>query len=196
MPEDFLWEKTATTRDLALQVDAVTKYDPGFETQLSDNPMEEGIDTTDHAVPRPATFQVEVIISDRYLGVDGQPVVQVGRALAAFETLERLAQGVFLDVMVPFRGLVEGVLLQRGSTSFGPGDGEETLRVSLSFRQVRIGQSEQVPAPARREPKTKPTRDDGYKPPKLVYAHTADRGRTIARRYFVDALTDRNRSGD
>lgn len=192
MPEDFIWEKTATTREVALQVDAILKHDPVIETTLSDNPMEEGIDTTDHVVPRPGSFQVEAIISDRL--ADG--TVQEGRALAAFETLERLARGVFLDVMVPFQGLVENVLLQRVSTSLGPELGVEVLRFSASFRRVRIGQSQQVPAPARREPKTKPTRDDGYKPPELVYAHTAERGRTLARRYLVDALSDRSRQGD
>lgn len=185
----LLYEKQVDSRTPALEVDLIVSADLSVETTATDNPVEEGADVTDHVVSRPDVVRVEAIVSDRLQ--DG--TLQEGRARAAWETLQDLSgDGVLLDLVTPLAGIYENVLLLSLNAKLDATTGESFLRFSATFREVRFGQSEQVAAPVRKEPKTKPTKDDGYKPPKLVYAHTADRGRT-ALRTLGDYFTDRNR---
>lgn len=192
MPLTLLYEKGFDTRTPALEVDTIVSTSFSLQTVTTENAVEEGADVSDHAKRKQDGIQLEAIVSDRM--PDG--TLQEGRARAAYETVQRLADGVLLDVTVPLAGVYENVMLLGLDAKLTPDTGEGQLRFTASFRQQRFGQSEQVAAPVRRETKAKTTKDDGYKAPKLVYAHTAERSRTILRRYVVDRISDSGRTGD
>lgn len=176
----------------SLAVDVVLKSGLTTSSQTTDFPVEDGSETTDHIINRPLTLQVEAMVSDRPLEGD----YTEGRARSAWELLQGWrVDGALLLMVTPLLGEFDNLLLQDLSSSFESGDSGEVLRFSASLKQVRFATSDQVPAPARKEPKTKPNVELGTKTTGDPDARTKEKARSLLLEYGVDSLLDPSRAG-
>lgn len=153
MPRPLLYQRsTSGARSLVLEVDAILRETPTFEAQPTDNPVEDGADASDHVIRKNPGWEVEAIVSDSPVSAGAQ----AGRGLAAWQTLQRLAESGGVLVLETRRGEEGTVIL----TSVRETRDVRTSGVCLftaSFRRIRIVSTLTVPLPKRRESKTKPT---------------------------------------
>ena len=176
MARTLLYRVSSTgVRTPALDVDVVLTAGTSVEVQLTDNPVEDGADITDHQVDRPRSHEVTAIVTDRPMSGAHMP----GRALAAWQTLNELkASQEMLIVVLPLVGEQVSARLTRFSSDFTVEVGQEALRFTASLREVRVATSQRVPAQKRRESKLKPNMELGDKSGTPADAATAGKSKT------------------
>lgn len=178
MPHVLLYRISAdgTTRTPAVEVDTVISAGTSSEVQLTDNPVEDGADVTDHQVERNDTHEVEAGVTD--FPMSGPP--QPGRARATWEMLKELrSTREVLALGLPVLGEQQSVRIQRLSATFNVGTGAGALRFTASLRQVRVVASQRVPALKRKESKLKPELELGEQSTTPADTATTERSRTL-----------------
>lgn len=166
---------------LVLEVDNVFSVGTGREVQLTDNPVEEGVDITDHQVEKPEAHEVEALVTD--YPAEGGHVP--GRARAAWDTLTELQQGKsMLAVVLPMVGEKRQVRLLRFDSTFSSATGTDSLRFKATFREVRMATSQRVPALKRKETSKKPTLELGQQSASPADAATAEKSRTLLKQFL------------
>lgn len=176
----------------SLEVDVLTKVAVTTASQTTDFPVEDGSQTTDHIIDQPIRIEIEAMVADR--PTDGE--AQEGRARSAWERIQEWRKSAALLLLVaPGYGDFDNLLLENVSSSLQSGDTGEVLRFSASLKQVRFASSDVVPAPARKEPKTKPNVELGKKTTGDPDGQTKERSRSLLKEYVLDSLVDPSRAG-
>ena len=178
----------------SLEVDVLLKVSVNTTSQTTDFPVEDGSQTTDHIIDQPLRLEIEAMVADQPTSGDGEE--QQGRARSAWELIQEWRTSAALLLMVaPGYGDFDNLLLENVSSSLQSGDTGEVLRFSASLKQVRFAQSDLVPAPARKEPKTKPNAESGTKTTSDPDGQTKERSRSLLKEYVLDSLVDPSRAG-
>lgn len=188
MPHILLYRVASDgTRTPALEVDTVISAGTSSEVQLTDNPVEDGADVTDHQVERNDAHEVEAVVTDHPMSGTPQP----GRARAAWETLKEVKKSREVLVLVlPLVGDQLSVRLQSHRLTANVGTGADALRFTASFRQVRVVASQRVPALKRKETKLKPEVELGEQSTTLADDATAGRSRTLLKQLITSLRGD------
>lgn len=144
----------------ALTLDVSKSERHTFEADVTDSPVEEGIDATDNVRMKSNLLQVEGILTDFPLSLRGGGIGEAGyagRAAALFAKLEALqAAGTRFGVDTGLK-FYQGMVIQamvplRDKTSRG------ALRISFSFKTIRTVQTANVPLPKERKGEEKKTK--------------------------------------
>lgn len=174
MPRPLLYQRSQSgARTLLLEVDAVLRDSPSFEAQPTENPVEEGADVTDHIIRKNPSWDIEAVVTDT---PSSGPAP--GRSLAAWQTLQRLAESGAEVVLVTLRGEEPTAVLTRAqSTDDARTSGR--LVFTASFRRIRIESTQTVPLPKRLLDKAKSGVDGGKQGAKAADAATTARSKSI-----------------
>lgn len=178
MPLPLLYSVGADgiSRTLVFEVDNILSVGTADEVQLTDNPVEDGSVITDHESPKPATHEVEVLVTDYPMSGEDSP----GRARAAWEKLKELKRSKEMLVLsVPLLGEQRSVRLVRSQPTINVSTGEGVLRCTLSLREVQVATSQRVPAQKRKETKAKANVELGQQSTTPADASTSERSITL-----------------
>lgn len=133
--------------------DAMIRESHTVEVRVTEHPIEQGADVSDHAQARPRDFSVSVVVSET--PVQTAPnfsistavlIPQEGASLGGvqnrvrefFDFLAEIAEaGEFVDVVTPKMGLVSGVIITRIPLEV---DNINVGRFTVGFRKVRIAE--------------------------------------------------------
>ncbi len=162
----------------SITVDAVLSETHTLESETTDNPVEQGIDVTDHIRPRPRTLRMEGLISevpvpgpsiDGYgpasqqtpggLNFSGVSAPDNTRPGTAYQTLVAIWEnGVLLTIATALE-TYDNMVMVSAPVARKAGDGL-SLHFSAAFKEIRIVKSQVVSVP-RLLPKTKPNSKTG-----------------------------------
>jgi hypothetical protein len=167
--------------------DATTKEAHTHDVDWTMNPVESGIDVTDHAVLKPEELSLSGIVTDTPIG--GLPPLP-GRAQSAFDTLLRLRDSKRLVTVVT--GLQ--VYTDMGITSVKVSRDKNTgqsIRPEVSFRKIRKVASIEIEIPPELlKPAVKPGAqspvDAGVQPPEDIPIAVVDSEDAIALEMWED----------
>lgn len=129
----LLWSPTATKID-TLKIDVTRVETHTFANEVTDHPVEEGANVSDHSRPRPYTVTMECLISDTPLAdrSDGDSTPRI----AAFQKLRDLHEtGAIVTIvtsLATYKDMaIESISIPRDAK------GREALQFSVSFKHVR-----------------------------------------------------------
>jgi len=152
MADVALFFKVTQVQIGVVTVDASISEDHGAEVATTDNPVEVGVDVTDHARPMPRTFTMTGVVSDTPL-VQGLSAIP-GRSLSAYKQLLELHDTPQLITVVTGLQTYTNLLMV---ALHAPRDAKtgHSVPFSASFKEVQIVESQTIQI-ARKVPKTKP----------------------------------------
>lgn len=157
----------------SITVDAVLSETYSLTSETTDNPVEQGIDITDHIRPKPRTYRLDGFVSE--VPVPGPattaygPATQVAgdgtvfsgvsppddsRPGKVYRTLVAIWQNQVLLTIATAMETYDNMAMLSAPVTRKSGDGR-SLHFSATFKEIRIVQSQVVSVP-RRLPKTKP----------------------------------------
>lgn len=170
------------TRIDALEVDCVVTATHVGEVEVTDHPVEEGADVSDHVRPLPERLTIDGIISNtplnktvkRTLNVQGVVLEtegesalagEPGYAESAYETLRSIKDaGKLISVATPLR-VYDDMVLQSLTVPKNNTTGE-ALRFTAQLKRVRIVASKLTSATVTKDAKGKGKASGGKKVPK------------------------------
>lgn len=122
---------TDSLGQLVLTLDASYSQQHEFAAEVTDHPVEDGVDVSDHVRRLPVTLRIEGVVSAYRLD---DPNAELGRELSAWGLLETMVGSVF-QVSTTLRSYPSMVLL-RAAVSREAGHGGDLLP-SLELREIR-----------------------------------------------------------
>lgn len=148
--------------------DAVVNEAHSGEVQVTDNPVERGVDVTDNIRPKPEQIILDVIVSNSPLdeALDGSPD-NPKRASEAFRVLRELRDGGVLVSVVTGLRSYDSMVIQKIDVSRNAKTGQ-VLSAKIALRQILIADIATVPAPIK--PSGQKKKSDGKKPAKNASA--------------------------
>lgn len=129
--------------------DAYLKLDHEQGLTITDHPVEEGANITDHSFVNPKRISIEIGMSDvHYSIVDGQFTQRFSRSVSAFDTLERLLEERIPVTIKTKLHSYENMLLE---TLTAPDDflTRNGLRATAFFREIIVVSTDTVTLPNR-----------------------------------------------
>lgn len=146
----------------SLDLDLVLSQQHSLDADVTQHPVEKGVQPADHIQPKAETFQLEAVVTDYRLG-DSSPAP--GRAKAAMETLIRIRDTGTLVSYRSRRRNLDNLALSGLRLAFDVRSGG-SLRFSCSMTQVRIVETRTAAVIRKKTktPKGKPKVDEGTKP--------------------------------
>lgn len=155
--------ETSPIGSVATQLDSVTfdatpteQHDA--DTETTDSPVEQGVDVTDHARPKPRTLTLEAIVSEAPIPPPGSAPGTAPDPQApgtAYQTLLHMRDNATLLSVETSLESYDSMLLTHIGVARKAADGK-SLRVQLGFKEIQVVSSQTV-AIARTLPKTIPT---------------------------------------
>lgn len=128
--------------DVLVLIDVVVTELHASDVQITDHPVEKGVDITDHFQPRPRGLKLDCVLTDTPLEV-GQPAAP-GRSKDAYAAIERLqAEGKLITVTTSLRQY-ENLLVEHLSAPVDASTGDG-LKFSITLREIRTVESKTVP---------------------------------------------------
>lgn len=130
-----------------------------YDAEITDSPVEEGINETDNVRVKPKVVAIEAILTDYPLSLRGGGIgdaAAVGRSGQIFGQLEELQKAgtrIGLDTGLKFYNsmVIQSMTPMRDKNTRG------ALRLSFVFKEIRTATSKSVPLPAERKAQTKKT---------------------------------------
>lgn len=128
------------------EIDIAEAEEHAFENEVTEHPVESGVDITDHVRARAIELTVEGVVSDTPIGALAQRrsnlVLVGGEAFAkpseeAFARLLEIYEKRVPVVVETSRKVYKDMILERFSAPTNAGTGD-ALRFSATFRQVRF----------------------------------------------------------
>lgn len=175
MARTLLYQRSnGGARTSVLEVDVVLRESPSLEATPTDSPVEDGADVTDHIIRKSPSWEVEGVVSDTPMEGPAQP----GRGLAAWQTLQRLAESGGLLVLATQRGdEVDVVLTSARETRDVRTSG--VCAFTASFRRIRTVATAFVSLPKRAASKASGKKDNGKQGAKDADGTTSGRAKSI-----------------
>lgn len=141
--------------------DATLKEGHRAKNVITRQPVEQGVDITDHVRPEPDELSLDAIITNSPLNSDGLDPNSVNNASAAYQLLLSLKNdATFLSVSTALRDydnmIISSIDVDRDKTT------GQVLAVKLAFQSVLLVSSQQVPIPAK--PSGTAKKQEGMKP--------------------------------
>lgn len=130
-----------------ITIDAVVTETHGHQLQVTEHPVEEGADITDHARVRPDTITLDCAVTDTPRGSEPAP----GRSAAIYEQLRLLMDTAKLVTVVTTLRVYESMVLESLSA---PRTAKEAggLRFTATLREIRVVQNKTSIVTVTREP--------------------------------------------
>lgn len=167
--------------------DAVVNEAHSGEVQVTDNPVERGVDVTDNIRPKPEQITLDVIVSNSPLRqtLDGNPD-NPKRASEAFRVLRELRDGGVLVSVVTGLRSYDSMVIQKIDVSRNVKTGQ-VLSAKIALRQILIADTATVPAPIK--PSGEKKKSDGKKPSKEASAKQDAAARKSVAKKLVSFLS-------
>lgn len=160
-----------------LEPDATLSEQHAAEAEVTEDPVEQGANTTDNVRAKSQTLALEVFFADQYKGSTYKTsggatfdfeLGRCERALSTFERLQREGQRVTVELggKFGFGRRYENMVIQ-SARAVRTSKERDSLTISLSLKQIRIVRSETVAAQVAKEAKCQPKvtkGDQGTKP--------------------------------
>ncbi len=137
-----------------------------LKNDITDHAVEEGGNVSDHIRTRPLGLTMDVVVSDTPLASQDGTVIAgnaPGRARAVYSRLEQLAAGQVFTVMTAIK-VYESMSLESMDIPRNAQTGE-SLRFSLTFKQIRIVRTKVVSLPKTKTPRAKGSHKIGKQVP-------------------------------
>ena len=121
-------------------VDASIAETHVLENEITDHPVEQGANISDHSRPMPDSFTMECVVSNTPILPDAagaRPENKPGRAKATYEALKKLRdEGTLIDVvtsLVTYKSMVvKSVSIPRDAKT------SDCLKFSITLKQIRV----------------------------------------------------------
>ncbi len=139
-----------------IELDASISQSHELGAEVTDHPVEDGVDITDHVRPKPARVTIQGVVSAHPLVADGQ-TVEAGREIDAWAVLEEIILQRLPVTLVTTLRVYQDVILLAVSTIR---QGERAIYPQLELRQIRRAQQQVVTLPPERI-KTVPQKASG-----------------------------------
>lgn len=143
--------------------DATVSESHDISNDITDHPVEDGGNVSDHIRGKPFYLTIEAAVSDKPIDPG---TIEPGRALAVYERLKALAKGQVFTVATGVGDYdsmaIESLSLPRSSTT------GKALRLMLKLKQIRIVRTKVVQLRATSVPRAKGKVKTGKQVPKLV----------------------------
>lgn len=157
--------------------DAMVSEQHSGEVQVTDNPVERGIDVSDNIRPKPEQLQLDVLVSNSplaraLLGSPNSPK----RATEAFRVLRELRDAGTLVTVVTSLRTYESMVIQKIDVTRNNKTGQ-ALSAKIALRQIIQADTKTVAAP--KKPSGNGKKKEGKKPPKEA---TAEQKKTLLRK--------------
>lgn len=177
-----------------IQFDATVSESHTSTATVTDHPVEDGVDLTDHIRRSHDELRITGVVSDLPLpAVEGQfdnpqPANTGGsaspgeRATSAYQWLrETKDQGKLLLITTTLRDYKNMVITSIGVTR--DSKSSRVVNAEIQLREVLIASTEQGPAPVPAEPKKAPKKDSGRKPNDAETGANKEDGSTLYNLY-------------
>jgi hypothetical protein len=128
-----------------ISIDATTQENHGHALTLTDHPVEQGADITDHARIKPDVLSLDCCLTDG---------AEPGRSSAIYERLRLLQDNAVLLTVLTSLRQYENLVLESFSVPRTARDAGG-VRFSASFKQVRLVQNKTTVVTVTKEPITK-----------------------------------------
>ena len=150
------WQDSSKTTQ-SLTLDACVKEEVQFDLEVTDHPVERGVNVTDHARPKPKEFTIEGVMTDTP-PAGARPFYHQG----VFNDLLDVQENAFLLTVYCDLGTWNNLVLY---SLKAPRDKEtgESLRFEGKLKQVRFV-TNATTVVATKQPKSKPPVKQGAKP--------------------------------
>ena len=142
MATSLMFRRTPNQLDTLVIVDVVVTEQHASDSDVTDHPVEVGVDITDHFRPKPRGLKLDCMLTDTPIG-PGQ-FAQPGRSRDAYAVLERLKDtGVLITLTTKLRQYENLLIANLGAPiDSSTGDG---LKFSMTLREIRTVESKTVP---------------------------------------------------
>lgn len=133
-----------------ITLDAVVTENHGHSLQVTEHPVEDGADITDHARVKPDSITLDCAVTDTPRGVEPSP----GRSAGIWESLRLLMDKATLVSVVTTLRVYENMILENLSA---PRTAKEAggLRFTATLREIRVVQNKTSIVTVTRDPITK-----------------------------------------
>lgn len=174
-----------------LELDATLSERYQGDAVVTDHPVEEGSDITDHIRRSPERVDIEAQVSNHPIvalaSLRATPILPGGdprqRAEEAFEFLRGIKDaGLLVDLSTTLADYENFALISLGVTR--DKDTRNIVALSMSFREVQIALTQTVAAPAPAEPERKGRSTKGKKPKAAPPAPPAEKSQSILASVF------------
>jgi len=134
--------------------DAYLKLDHERRLTITDHPVEEGANITDHAYIEPKAISIEIGMSDVCSSIiDGQFAQRFSRSVSAYDTLERL-QSERIPLSIKTKLATYRNMLIENITAPDDFVTRHGLRAMVFFREIIVVSTDTVTMPSRAPQKT------------------------------------------
>lgn len=129
------------SQDLLLQLDVTKSYTIDGDSDITEHPVEQGANVSDHVRPKPRLVHVEGMVTNTPLPTPETaagteyPVDEPGPAAAAYAMLENRRKGGYLHTLVLPLDTIQFLALKRVSEPRDAKTGD-ALRFSLTFQEI------------------------------------------------------------
>jgi hypothetical protein len=144
---DLLFKRPDYTLD-TITLDAVLTESHSSDSEITDHPVEKGVDVSDHVRPKPVSVKLDCVISDDVIDLAGQKSSHVeGRSRDIYAKIERLKEnGTQITVTTQLKRYDALVIGNLSPAIDGSTVG--AVKFSISLREVRTVESQIVPVRA------------------------------------------------
>ncbi len=170
----------------AIELEATLQESFTGTAAVTDHPVEDGADITDHIRRQPETLELRGIVSNYPLVVlssararpiqpGGDPSQRAEEAFAFLRDLKDRGQTVDVSTTLSdyFNFAITSISVTRDK------DSRQIVDLSISLREIQIARTEQVAAPATKEPQRKGRSSKGRKPKTTPPAPAAQKSQSI-----------------
>lgn len=142
MATSLMFRRTPNQLDTLVIIDVVVTEQHASDSDVTDHPVEVGIDITDHFRPKPRVLKLDCVLTDTPIG-PGQLAVP-GRSRDAYEEIARLqTSGTLITVTTQLRQYENLLITSLGAPiDVATGDG---LKFSMTMKEIRTVESKTVP---------------------------------------------------
>ena len=149
-------------------VDASIAETHVLENEITDHPVEQGANISDHSRPMPDSFTMECVVSNTPILPDAagaRPENKPGRAKATYEALKKLRdEGTLIDVvtsLVTYKSMVvKAVSIPRDAKT------SDALKFSITLKQIRVVKNKLTASVKAAAPQAKKKAETGKQTPK------------------------------